>query len=187
MAKTIKIVCKGSRLATLSKLEVIQGDLKELSRENYEKLRKRIETKGFDAPLFVWKGNILDGTQRYRVLVAMIEEGWVLPAGKVPVCDIKAKDLKEAKERVLGYVSQYGKVTHTGLNDFLNGIEEPDFETMNLPEFDFSIFDRLYLHPPENLQVPDTELPDEDPEAPAAPAKMQVMCPTCGSEFEIDV
>jgi len=186
MDKTIKIACKGSRLAALDKLEVIQGDLKELSRENYNKLRKRIETKGFDAPLFVWKGKILDGTQRYRVLTAMLEDDWVLPGGKVPVCDIKAKDLKEAKERVLGYVSQYGKVTHAGLNEFLSGIEEPDFETMNLPEFDFSIFDRLYLHPAENLQVPNTELPEEQV-GPSEPARMEVMCPACGHEFTIDL
>jgi len=105
----VPIKCKGSRWAKLDSLEVIQGDLKELSEEGYAKLRKRIETIGFDAPIFVWKNKILDGTQRYRILTKMLKEGWTLPKG-VPVCDIQAKNLSEAKERLLGYVSQFGKL-----------------------------------------------------------------------------
>ena len=103
----------------MDSLGVIQGDLKELTEENYAKLRGRIETKGFDAPLFVWQNAILDGTQRYRVLHRMLADGWELPDHMVPVCDIEAASLEEAKERLLGYVSQYGTVTDEGLYEFL--------------------------------------------------------------------
>ena len=144
----VSIKCKGSRWAKLESLTVIQGDLKELSEENYAKLRNRIETHGFDAPIFVWKDKILDGTQRYRVLGKMVEEGWTLPKG-VPVCDIQAKNLSEAKERLLGYVSQFGKLTEDGLYEFLQGIEEPDLATLDLPDFDWDGFEAGFLSPDE--------------------------------------
>jgi len=140
----VPIKCKGSRWAKLESLTVIQGDLKELSEENYAKLRKRIETHGFDAPIFVWKDKILDGTQRYRVLGKMVEEGWTLPKG-VPVCDIQAKNLSEAKERLLGYVSQFGKLTEDGLYEFLQDMDEPDLSTLDLPDFDWEGFEEGFL------------------------------------------
>ncbi len=133
MTQQIKIACKGSRMELLSKLEVIQGNLKDLSPENFAKLRKRIETKGFDAPFFVWQNKILDGTQRKRVLDAMLADGWTLPGGKVPICDIEADNIDQAKDRLLGYVSQYGKVSETGWNEFLSSIEWPDLETVEIP------------------------------------------------------
>jgi len=133
MKNEIKIACKGSRLELLSKLEIIQGDLKDLSPENFAKLRKRIETKGFDAPFFVWQNKILDGTQRKRVLDAMLADGWSLPRGKVPVCDIEAENLDQAKDRLLGYVSQYGKVTDIGFDAFVASIEWPDLSTIEIP------------------------------------------------------
>ncbi len=139
-AKTIRIACKGSRMAKLDSLEIIQGDLKELSEENYAKLRKRIVTKGFDAPLFVWEDKILDGTQRVRVLRKMTSDGWVLSKGEVPVCDIEAANLEEAKDRLLGYVSQYGKLTDAGLQEFLSTMEIPDLDTLDLPDFNLDAF-----------------------------------------------
>ncbi len=140
-AKTIKINCTGSGVCELKKLRVIQGELKTLSPENEAKLRKRIEKYGFDAPFFVWKNKILDGTQRKIVLDKMIEDGWKLPAGKVPVCQIKAKNLNDAKQRLLGYVSQYGKIDASGLDVFLKGIEVPDLATIDLPDFTLSTDD----------------------------------------------
>ena len=91
----LKIKCKGSRLSNLKDLKVIQGGLKTLSDENKAKLRNRIEQFGFDAPFFVWRDKILDGTQRKQVLEEMEADGWKI--GKVPVCDIQAASLKEAK------------------------------------------------------------------------------------------
>lgn len=133
MAKTIKISCKGSRMAKLDSLEIIQGDLKELSDENLGKLKKRIETKGFDAPFFVWQNMILDGTQRKRALESLIAEGWNLKNGEVPVCDIKADSLNDAKDRLLGYISQFGKITDVNLSEFIESIEWPDVENIEIP------------------------------------------------------
>ena len=153
--KQIKIACKGSRTETLSKLEVIQGKLKDLSPANLAKLRKRIESKGFDAPFFVWQNKILDGTQRKKVLEAMLADGWTLRGGKVPVCDIEAENLDQAKDRLLGYVSQYGKVTHTGFDEFLSGIEFPDISTLELPG---GIGEELEVSHKESQKLTYTEL-----------------------------
>ncbi|HUV67888.1 MAG TPA: hypothetical protein VMW24_28620, partial [Sedimentisphaerales bacterium] len=160
MAKNIKIACKGSRMEKLTSLEVIQGALKELSPQNLAKLRTRIETKGFDAPFFVWQKKILDGTQRKKVLDAMIADGWTLARGEVPVCEIQATSLDDAKDRLLGYVSQYGKVTFDGLREYLDGIEMPDLGTIDLPDFDWDRFEATILNPPpEGLTDPDA-VPD---------------------------
>ena len=135
-AKTIKINCKGSGLCELSRLKIIQGELKTLSPQNEVKLRKRIEKYGFDAPFFVWRNKILDGTQRKIVLEKMIEDGWKIPGGKVPVCQIKAENLNDAKQRLLGYVSQYGKVQSTGFREFIGNMDVPDVDLIDIPDFD---------------------------------------------------
>lgn len=158
----IQIKCEGSRMAQLASLETIQGDLKELSEGNYAKLRTRIETDGFDAPIFVWGNRILDGTQRKRVVEKMIEDGWTLPDGLVPVCDIHAETLDEAKRRLLGYVSQYGKLSTDGLYEFLHEFDEmPSLDTLDLPDFDMEAFKTGFL----GDEIPEGEmagLPDGD-------------------------
>ena len=163
MSDTIKIKCKGSGTAAIDSLKVIQGDLKSLSEENKAKLRTRIETLGFDAPVFVWRGHVLDGTQRIRVLKDMVADGWVLPKGQVPVCEIGAKNLGEAKERLLGYVSQYGKIDQEGFMAFTEGLDL-DFGTLDLPDFDLTaLMDSLEPEPEYGSD------PDDVPEPPKNP------------------
>jgi DNA modification methylase len=131
----------------LSKLQIVQGELKTLSPANEAKLRKRIIEKGFDAPFFVWGNKILDGTQRKKVLDNLLAEGWAIDGGKVPVCDIKAKSLAEAKDRLLGYVWQYGKITVEGLSDFLASVPDVvlDLDSLDMPDFDLEQFRRKYI------------------------------------------
>jgi hypothetical protein len=179
--RTIRIACKGSRMAALDGLVIIQGDLKELSEENYAKLRRRIETLGFDAPVFVWHDKVLDGTQRCRVLRTMLEEGWVLPGGEVPVCDILAETLAEAKDRLLGYVSQYGRLTRGGLRAFLEGMDMTCMETLNLPGYGLGE-DR----PGDVLGGGGGDLAQPGLQGDDVPRQMQVMCPECGEEFLIN-
>ena len=66
----------------------------------------------------------------------MINDGWSLLGGKVPICDIKARNLNDAKQRLLGYVSQYGRIDAKGLKSFISEIEVPDLGTIDLPDFD---------------------------------------------------
>jgi len=131
-------------------LNEFQGNLKDLSEENYKKLRKNILKNNFCDPFKVWKNKgkyyILDGHQRYRVLKQMREEGEKIP--KVPCDLIHCKDAKDAKRKVLAYISQYGKITDEGLYEFLDNdlnLEINELaETIDLPDFDIDKFIKGY-------------------------------------------
>lgn len=122
--KKIRIECKGSGSESLDNLIPFQGDLKELTKANYEKLKTEILQHGFSAPFFYWASNekipkkyLLDGHQRKITLVAMEQEGFYLP-NKFPVVEIKAKTKREAKSKLLAFTSQYGKISKAGLIQF---------------------------------------------------------------------
>jgi hypothetical protein len=202
--QTIAIKCKGSRSVPLASLVVIQGNLKDLSETNFAKLRWRIENKGFDAPLFVWGDMILDGTQRHRVLTQMLADGWQLAGGLVPVCDIEADSLEEAKDRLLGYVSQYGTLTDEGLYEFLSGMTDPHLASLDLPGFNLEAFRAGWLddegteasaapvlHPEigrDAVTGDDIDrAADRLDQAPASKkVKIAVTCPQCHRGFQVD-
>lgn len=140
----IAIKAKGATSLPIDQLVIIQGNLKELSEKNYAKLHDLIITKGFDSPIQIWEApdgtkQILDGSQRLRVLLKLREEGYSIP--EVPIDLIYADNEKDARERLLTKVSQYGEVTEEGLYEFTNyegAIIEPDFsELLDIPNFDF--------------------------------------------------
>lgn len=131
--KSIRITCKSGYSTSIDELKPLQGDLKELSKENYAKLKKEIITEGFDAPFFVWTESanarwILDGHQRLRTLIKMREEGFEV--GDLPYIPIEAQDMAEAKRKLLGYASQYGSITSQGLYEFLEKSNIP-FDEMD--------------------------------------------------------
>ena len=95
----IKITCNGSRYIEIGKLKNFQGNLKELSEKEFEKLRKSILKHGFSFPVFVWKNNILDGHQRIFVTNRLLNEGYTIK--DIPIVDIDAKDRTEAAEKLL--------------------------------------------------------------------------------------
>lgn len=105
----------------------IQGDFKDLEKEEMQKLVKSIETFGFFVPIFLWfdpADNVaysLDGHQRCRV----INEAF--PDGKyVPFVPISASTRDEAKKKLLLIDSKYGKVTKDGYDHFIADLENGD-------------------------------------------------------------
>jgi len=146
MSRNIQINCVGSSTAKLEDLKPIQGNLKSLSDDNYEKFKKELKKQGFTAPFFVWKDKktetlyILDGHQRHATLLKMQTEGYLM--SEFPIVDVKAKNIKEARMRVLGYVSQYGKVEGDGLYDFMKDadIVLKDLDNFDLPDFNIKSF-----------------------------------------------
>lgn len=166
----IQIKCKGAIELPLDELLVMQGNLKELSEDNYTKLHDLILTKGFDSPMQIWQnpdgGNcLLDGTQRARVLHKLREEGYDIPL--IPCDIIYADNKKDAKERLLTKVSAYGRVSEEGLDEFINeadAIIEPDFgELLDIPGIDF-------------------DKSDKEKENPFTEPKL-VTCPKCSHQF----
>src|SRR3990167_2370702 len=123
LGKNIKITCSASDLVPISSLHEFQGNLKTLEEKDYQKLKSSIEKYGFSFPVFLWKNgknNVIDGHQRICVVKKMIEEGYSLPEGKIPVAYIEAKDEKEAKKKILLATSQYAKINGEGLFEFLS-------------------------------------------------------------------
>lgn len=173
--KTIKIKCRGADVCTIDTLSQFQGNLKSLSEVNYAKLHDLILTKGFDSPIQIWidpegKKQILDGTQRLRVLLKLKEEGYTIPG--IPVDYIEADNKKDARERLLTKVSVYGRVDEEGLYEFNN---EPGFEIeasfaelLDFPEIDLS---------KDDIQVKQKKEPE---------GEQIITCPSCAHKFTLE-
>lgn len=153
--------------APISEFEASQGELKYLSKDNYKKLKKAIETNGFDIPLVVWIDEngqkwLLDGHQRQHVLN---HEGWDEP---VPYMEVEAPDMASAMARLLQITSQYGTITQEGIDNFIATYELPEIEIHELTNFDGIKFYDLgeeVTQVPEGTRTPgdalsDTELRD---------------------------
>jgi len=149
MKKTIEIKCKAADTLELEKLTELQGNLKDLSNENYEKLKNQILTHGFSFPFHVWKNSnknyILDGHQRRRVVSKLqSEEGYYIP--KLPVSYIEAENKKEAKEKLLACLSEYGNMTPYGLYEFMGeDIDFSELDNFRLPEIDIDKFESEFF------------------------------------------
>lgn len=145
--KIIKIKCKGSSIAKLEDLIEYQGNLKDLTETNYDRLLISLK-KGFTQPISVWikpdkTKYILDGHQRVRVLSKIKSEGWIIP--DLPICEIYAETEQEAADIVLRNISQYGTVTMDGLIEFSDKLEldikeiahDFNFPELKLEKFNF--------------------------------------------------
>jgi DNA modification methylase len=171
LEKTVRIECTGATTVPLDDLKDLQGDLKNLSEENYVKLRNSMDEFGFSFPVFMWEDKdgikwIVDAHQRIKTLRKMRSEGYEVPP--LPADYIHAKDRIEAKKKLLVLNSRYGEITESGLTDFINeegfeiAIEEMQ-DYLDYPEIDFSNED-----PATNI----TE--DEAPEVSQDPAKSEL-------------
>ena len=147
-------------------LKPIQGNLKTLKKEEYEKLRKSLINKGITFPVFLWKEGetnwIIDGHQRIATLQKLLAEGYGIPA-KIPAVFVKAKDKDQAKELVLLASSTYAKVNEEGLSEFIEGFEEINWEELksqiDLPDFNMEDFQEGFVADPADT----TEEPQEAP------------------------
>lgn len=140
----IKIKCKGSSTRTLDQFQDFQGALKELSAENYEKLKNQIIELGFSEPVSIWTNEnqtwILNGHQRIHTLQKMTEEGYTIPS--IPVSEIEADNIQQAKKKVLALTSQFGKINEDGLREFMAeaGVEPQDIKNYRFPEINVRDF-----------------------------------------------
>jgi len=174
--QTVQIRCAAAVNIDLAKLTPLQGELKELSDVNFEKLKQSILKHGITFPFFIWqsegKNYILDGTQRDRVLKRMSDEGYGIPL--LPCALIQAKDRKEAAEKILLISSQYGKMTNNSLEDFLaeNDLDLSELQNeLELPSIDLEFFRDSDFEP--STADDQGRLDKKNP----------VQCPECGHEF----
>lgn len=143
----IRIECEGAAMVPLKELTEFQGDLKEIDEPTLLTFVNQIIRNGFSEPLACWKNKgkhwILDGHQRLTAVKYMIEKmGYEEPKG-LPVSYSEAKTRSEAKDMLLGNVSQYGQIDDDGLGEFLADSDinldelqsEYKFAGFNLPKF----------------------------------------------------
>jgi DNA modification methylase len=172
MEKTIQIACRGALTIVHTELVPFQGNLKSLSEEDYLKLSQEIRDRGFSDPISIWQSDsknfILNGHQRLRAVQRMEEEGWKVPP--LPVSLIFANSFKEAKMKLLGLASQYGKMEAKGLYEFIMDTQidsEELFACCRFPEINFESFKTEYFE--EIYKLPLGADDDEVPDAPVEP------------------
>lgn len=163
----IKVNCETKHYFNYKDLKIIQdGDtpLKELSSENYKKLKASVLEFGIISPIHVYRNTegvlcCIDGTQRVKTFEAMENEGYTIP--RVPVVIIEASTEREARKMLLTLVSQYGKLTDEGLYEYVvkNEIDMQWMQdTISPPEVDFDKFINAHF---EIQQDEKKELQDE--------------------------
>jgi hypothetical protein len=175
--QTVQIRCKAAVNLDLDQLTPMQGDLKELSQTNFNKLKQSILRHGITFPFFVWqndsKNYILDGTQRDRVLLKLVAAGYQCPP--LPCALIDAKDKREAAEKILLISSQYGRMTEESLDEFL---AENDLSFLELAdELELPSIDNAYFKDPNEFSAA-----GEDEQG-QLDQKKPITCPECGHQF----
>lgn len=158
----IKIKCEGAFIVDWHKLVPFQDDLVYSTEEEIEALKTRIIKKGFDNPINVWENKgvyyTLDGHRRREVFVRLEEEGYEIPL--IPVNYVHADNEKDAKERILGFRSQFGHVTQEGFEEFVQIAEievDPDLVRIDNIEIDTGIEIEE-----EEVTEPDEEIDEEE-------------------------
>lgn len=166
------------------KLEPFQGELKDLTEENYKKLLTSIKDEGFFVPVFVWqhegKNYLLDGHGRKRVLdkeqIEFENTGYEIPCYFIP-----GDSFKQAKKRLLKITSQYQTITYEGFQAFIDEAEIPEAEIVDTVHFDAL---SLLGQEPEP-EVEEDEAPEVSDEPPVSKLGevyqlgRWVYCPTC--------
>lgn len=131
---------KKIELLDIDSLTPLQGGLKTLSDQNFNRLRDSLIEKGFQFTVHVWESGgviyIIDGHQRVHVMKQLRKAGWEIPL--INCAFVSAANYHEAKELILYSVSHYGKIDHEGLREFTLD-EDFDFLKFDLPDFDMQL------------------------------------------------
>ena len=160
----IEIKCEAANYLQLNEITDFQGELKERTAGDMEKIKKSIKKHGVAFPVFIWQTEkngetinyCLDGHCRTRALRELQEAGEQIPP--LPVAYVRASSEAEAKELLLKLNSQYGHMTAESVAAFLDGLEI-DFNDLQLPD---GVLDLTKLEPEETKD--DDNAPDLRPD-----------------------
>ena len=174
----VKLALDTSRIhmVKVDELMPFQGELKDLSNDNYERLSKEILETGFAFPIFAWEHNgawfTIDGHQRLRTLKTMRDLGGITIPDELPVISVLADNAVLAKERILQASSMYGTMSEQGLYQFS---EEVGIPYERIQEMPLPIDVDKYVA--EYYEEPAMEEPKPEKE------KKPIKCPNCGFEI----
>ena len=132
----LTITCECKDYLNLDELTEFQGNLKQRSDSDVEKIIKSIKKYGFSFPFFVWKhdniNHCLDGHGRMLAINKLREQGFQIPA--LPVVYVDCKDEQSAKDLLLRLNSHYGLMTKESVLEFIGGEFELNTEEISLPD-----------------------------------------------------
>lgn len=169
MKNTIKIKCQGADSIPFESIEIFQGNLKKLSKQNLGKLKSLILKLGFCAPFFIWQNDghnwSLDGTERDRALKSLQDDGYEIPL--IPVAYIEADSEHDAREKLLAISSQFGVWDITELDEWLGNIDNDIKEQFR------------FLEKEINIKIKDETVNDDNKKE----IKTKHSCPECGYEW----
>jgi len=99
-------------------LQWLQGGLKKIDAEAFQKLKRSLTQNSFVQPFNIWQDGkthwILDGHNRKRAMEELEQEGWKIP-DVLPANFIRCESRKQGAKLVLLYSSIYANVTRNGL------------------------------------------------------------------------
>lgn len=181
--KEIKITCDVRDHLSYKKITPFQGELKTITPENLDRLKKLIKSKGYNSPVEIWKHDgknyNLDGHQGVKAVEALEKEGFKIP--KLPVIYIKCKNKKEAKEILLSRIAAFGKMDKAGLYEFM-GEAGLNIKTVKdsfvFNDFDVEKFGHEYFDPPK-----ENSKPGADEISPDTHSNLIHTCPKCQFKF----
>lgn len=142
--KVIHIRCEAKEYIQLDDLIPLQGDLKSITKENFDKIKKSLINDGIPLGFHTWKDNnkiyIVDGHTRRLALLALRDEGYHIPA--LPCNPVVAKNKKEAAKVVLISNSRYAGITQESISDFMIDFELDlsDLDNLDIPDLNMDDF-----------------------------------------------
>lgn len=182
--QTVRNDVERMELVSIHDLVPFQGDLKELSEENYQKLKSDILEYGFSEPFTVWLNPagskcLMNGHQRLKTLFRMQQEGYQIP--ELPMVIVRAKDEQEAAMKVLSLTSQFGVMTQKGLYDFIK-VKQLKIDqiaiNMRFPEINLTKFKIEFFGGDKEKEIDNVE-PEGDPQF--------IVAVTCKDESEMQM
>lgn len=173
----IAIKCQTSLSLPIDKIHDFQGNLKTLSRKNFDKLKNEIVTTGFRFAPHVWqdpedqKYYLIDGHQRLRVIRHLVEkEGYFL--NNLPVVPIEAASLEDAKRAVLQATSEFGIMDNESLYEFMevSGLPITMIDNFRLPDINLTEFKDSFGASNGEDNIPQMQ---------------SIQCPKCGEKIDL--
>jgi hypothetical protein len=150
------------------------NNLKSEKGREVAKLKLSILENGFTVPFILWRNKketyVVDGTGRKLALELLEYEGHAIE--DLPVIYVKAKNLTEAKKKVLAVSSSYGEVDAESWRNFTSDL---DLDDIDLAFVELDGFD------PDSILK---ELDESDNKKPKK-GKTQFIktCPHCGEDI----
>jgi len=156
----ISIACEGAEKLSLDGFTDFQEGLKNRTEGDIVKILRSVRDLGFSFPFFYWRSGdtryVLDGHGRLIALQIFRQLGGQVPP--LPACRVDAKDIDDAKQKLLRLNSRYGTIDLDGLRDFVDGLEV-NVDDLELP--DINIEDILIDGPEEEEEPEATVKPDK--------------------------